>query len=232
MPYYAGGSMWQAAGPDAGWWAEPYAGNVARVVEIAEGLATTLAALHDGPRRIVHRDVTTGNVFFAVPGGPPVLGDFGMAHVEGGPARPAPRDDAPPSWSGPGVWRPPELDDGDGYTMGPAGDVFMLGALMYNALSGGRCLPPPQAWGGASVHATPEYTLRRHTDDPRVVAVEALLDRMLTRYPAHRLPAREVARVCRAIRSLPSGAPPAGAPPRERPAWPDPRTQLGAVPRR
>jgi serine/threonine protein kinase len=180
------------------------------VLAIADGVAATLAALHDGPRRIVHRDVTTGNVFFAAPGGPPVLGDFGMAYVEGGAARPAAAGAMPTRWSGPCVWRPPELDAGDGYTMGPAGDVFMLGALVYNALSGGRCLPPATEWGDAPPHTSQEHTLRRHTDPTQAVAVaavERLLGRMLARDPACRPAAREVTRTCRAIRSRLCDAP-------------------------
>jgi serine/threonine protein kinase len=206
MPYYAGGVLWQASAeaPCGGRWAEPYVGNIDRVLEIAEALATTLAVLHDGPRRVLHRDVSAGNVLFAAPGGTPILADFGMAHVDGGPARPAPRDGAPAGWSIPWVWPPPELDAGDGYTMGPEADIFMFGALVYGALSGGRYLPPAREWDGASIHTRPEYTLRRHTVDPRVAAVEALLDRMLTRDPAHRLPAREVARTCQMIRARPA----------------------------
>ena len=202
MPYYAGGAMWQGD-PDggsssAGHWAEPYRGNVDRVLEIAEALATTLAAMHDGRRRVVHRDVTPGNVFFAEAGGAPLLGDFGIALVYGVAEHPA---DTPRSE--PWAWRPPELDARTGCDLGPSGDVFMLGGLVYQALSGGRLLPHAGDWESASVHERPEHTLRQDSDDPRVTAVEALLARMLTRDPADRLPAREVARVCRALRSLP-----------------------------
>lgn len=216
MPYYAGGAMGTrgACGHDEGW-AEPYRGQVDRVLDVAGALAATLAVLHDGPRRIVHRDVTVGNVFFAEPGGPPVLGDFGLATVEGGPERPVPNGDAAPGcWSNPWVWRPPELDAGNGYTMGAEGDIFMLGGLVFQAITGGRFLPPARDWGAACVHERTAFTLRRDTADPRATAVEALLERMLTRDPARRLPAREVVRVCRAIRSLPPGAGPAHVAPR------------------
>ena len=203
MPYYAGGAMWQTGADGAGGrWAEPYRGQVDRVIEIAEALATTLAAMHDGRRRVVHRDVTPDNVLFAEPGGTPILADFGVALLDGFAEHPA---DA--GWSNPSAWRPPELDAGDGYHAGPEGDVFMLGGLVYQALSGGRVLPPAREWGGGPPHARAAYTLRQDGDDPRVVAVEALLDRMLTRDPSRRLPAREVARFCRAIRSLPGASP-------------------------
>lgn len=202
MPYYAGGAMWRAEpgggnGTAAGPWSESYRGNVDRVLEIAEALATTLAAMHDGPRRVVHRDVTAGNVFFTASGGAPVLGDFGIAHVAGFAERPAESARLDPL-----VWQPPELDaGGDGGS--PAGDVFMLGGLVYQALSGGRLLPPTPEWDGVSIHARPAHTLRQDSDDPRMVGVEALLDRMLTRDGRDRLPAREVARVCRGLLTLP-----------------------------
>lgn len=171
MPYYAGGAMWQRDagrldGAASGRWAEPYRGNVDRVLEIAAALATTLAAMHDSPRRVVHRDVTPGNVFFAEVGATPVLGDFGIACVDGFAERPGmvPR-------SAPSAWRPPELDVSNGYQLGPNGDVFMLGGLVYEALSGGRLLPPAVDWAGDSVHARPPHTLRQDSDDPRVTAV-------------------------------------------------------------
>ena len=62
------------------------------------------------------------------------------------------------------------------------------------------------------VHGRAAFTLRRHTDDPRATAVEALLERMLTRDPAYRLPAREVVRMACAIRSLPSSRAVTGVP--------------------
>lgn len=202
MPHYAAGAMWRDGAEGApGGWAESYRGNVDRVLEIAAALATTLAAMHDRPRRIVHRDVTAENVFFAQAGGAPVLGDFGAARVDGFAARPTEAVGSDPT-----RWRPPELGVGlDADLHGPAGDVFMLGGLVYQALSGGRVLPPACHWDGACVHRRPEYTLTQDSDDPRVVAVEALLERMLARDPGYRLPAREIARMCRAIRGLPAG---------------------------
>lgn len=204
MPHYEAGAMWRArAGGAGGEWAEPYRGNVDRVIEIAAVLATTLAAMHDRPRRVVHRDVTLANVLFAEVGGSPILADLGIALLDGFTDHPTVA-----TWSTPGRWRPPELDSGDGYHLGPEGDVFMLGGLIYEALSGGRVLPPAADWDGGSVHRRPAHTLRQDSDDPRIVAVEALLERMLTRGLRQRLPAREVARVCRAIGELPRTATP------------------------
>lgn len=208
MPHYEAGAMWQAGADGAAdRWAEPYRGNVDRVLDIAASLAATLAAMHDGPRRIVHRDVTPANVFFGRVGGAPILGDLGNVSLAGFADRPVAA-----TWSAPACWRPPELDRDDGHHFGPAGDVFMLGGLVYQALSGGRTLPPAGDWDGGSVHSRRAHTLRQDTQDPRILPVEALLERMLARDTRHRLPAREIARVCRAIRSLPTTGSADGAP--------------------
>lgn len=196
MPYYAGGAMCRR---DESWtpcWAEPYAGDVDRVLGIAETLAHTLACLHACRPTIVHRDLHAGNVLLASPGGPPVLADFGLAQVEG--FRPRPGDGP---GSGPWCWRPPELDWEDfTHPALPASDVFMLGGLIYEALTGGELLPSVRDWESATVHGTPELSLRRRVDDPRMGRISRLLDRMLCLDPAARLSAEAVAARCRAIR--------------------------------
>jgi len=193
MPYYAGGAMWREDG--GGQWAEPYSGNIDRVLEIAEALANTLAFMHEGARPCVHGQVVASNVLLERPGGRAVLADFGNARLDGYALGP----DAP-DLAGEWPWRPPELGRGDVRAAVPASDVFMLGGLIYEALSGGRLLPPASRWPASTVHERPEYSLRRYTDDPRVGAVSALLGRMLTARPKHRLSARQVTRACRAIR--------------------------------
>jgi serine/threonine protein kinase len=194
MPHYAGGAMWRddATG---GRWAESYRGDVDRVLEIAGALAATLAALHEGPRPCVHGQVIAANVLLERPGGRPILADFGHARLAGYALGPA-LHDVDAAWR----WRAPELDDGGDDAASPASDVFMLGGLIYEALSGGRLLPPASCWPTASVHERPEYSLACDVDDRRVGAVSALLDRMLRSDVDARLTARQVARACHAIR--------------------------------
>ena len=177
--------------------AENYRGQVDRVLQIAGALATTLAWMHEHAPYCIHRDVNASNVFFARKGGPPVLGDFGIAHLQGFPNKP----DSAEIISGPWFWRPPEMDCGDCYSVEPPADVFMLGGLIYEALSGGEYLPQTSYWGGTPPHERPEYSLRRHTADKRIGAVEELLRGMLEVEPGRRTPAREVAALCRAITS-------------------------------
>ena len=194
MPYYGGGAMWRDD-PAGGGWAEPFRGDVDRVLEIAGALATTLAFLHDGPRPCVHGQVIAANVLLERPGGRPILADFGHARLAGYALGPT-FEDVDAAWR----WRPPELDDGRTDAARAASDVFMLGGLIYEALSGGRLLPPASCWPTASVHHRPEYSLACDVDDPRVGAVSALLDRMLRADAGARLTARQVARACSAIR--------------------------------
>ena len=194
MPYYAGGAMWTDDGI-GGRWSEDFRGRVDRVLTIAEEVATTLAFMHDGPRRCVHGHVFAGNVLLTAVGGRPVLGDFGYASLAGSPFG-AHTTDVVEHW----CWRPPELSHA-GAKATPASDVFMLGGLIYEALSGGRRLPPASGWPEPSVHERREHSLLRDTNDPRIGAVSALLGRMLVTNPELRLSARQVARACCGIRT-------------------------------
>jgi serine/threonine protein kinase len=195
MPYYAGGAMWTDDG-DGGQWNEDFRGRIDRVLSIAEGVASTLAFMHDGPRQCVHGHVVAGNVLLTAVGGRPVLGDFGYASLAGSPFG-APVTDLVEPW----CWRPPELSPDGADPASPAADVFMLGGLIYEALSGGRRLPPASGWPEPSVHERREHSLLRDTNDPRISAVSALLGRMLLTNPALRLSARQVARACHGIRT-------------------------------
>ena len=194
MPYYAGGAMWTDDGV-GGRWTEDFRGRVDRVLTIAEQVAETLAFMHDGARRCVHGHVFAGNVLLTAVGGRPVLGDFGYASLAGSPFG-AHNTDVVEHW----CWRPPELSR-TGAKATPASDVFMLGGLIYEALSGGRRLPPASGWPEPSVHERREYSLLRDTNDPRINPVSALLGRMLVTDPALRLSARQVARACYGIRT-------------------------------
>ncbi|HEX8393921.1 MAG TPA: protein kinase [Longimicrobium sp.] len=176
-------------------YAERFRGRVTRVMAMTEALARTLSAMHEHPARIVHRDLHLGNVLMDGVGSAPVLGDFGIAHVHGHPPRPG-VDDA--VFSGAWHWRPPEVSAGA--EAGPASDIFMLGGVVFEALSGGFVLSPADEWGGACIHARPEHHLGRWTTDWRIPMVNALLDRMLAPDPAARLEAAQVVERCREIR--------------------------------
>jgi len=191
MPYYAAGAMWRDDG-DKGVWAESYRGNVDRVLYLAEVLATTLAFMHDSARRCIHLNVCVENVLLSAIGSGPILADFSNARLEG--------HDLPPDPAAPRRWRPPELDRSASGKLTGAADVFMLGGLIYEALSGGRQLPPASTWSWPFPHKRSEYSLRRETADARIGAVAEMLCGMLARSPKNRMTAAQVARACHAIR--------------------------------
>lgn len=203
MPYYPGAM--RRSDPCGGTWSEPYAGDVGRVLSIVATLADTLATLHGAERAIVHGDVSVDSVLFGTDGTAPILGGFSRARVGRAASSCSSDPCAHTREERSARWTPPECAERQCRATSPAGDVFMLGGLLYEALSGGGVLPPAAQWGALCVHEARQYALPRlladRTDDPRVVAVSTLLRGMLTLDPARRMSARGVAYACRGIRS-------------------------------
>lgn len=122
MEYVAGGNLRQSlrAGP---WDPEPAA-------KLVRTLADATAAAHK--LGIVHRDLKPGNVLLTADGGPvPKIADFGLARF---------LDDDRRTASGEVLGTPefmsPEQAAGRGDLIGPATDVWALGATLYEVLTG------------------------------------------------------------------------------------------------
>jgi serine/threonine-protein kinase len=177
VPYYAmelcsGGSLAQqlAGGPLA----------LRRATELVETLARAVQAAHEAG--VVHRDLKPANVLLAADGTPKVT-DFGLAKK---------RDDGSPELTASGAilgtpaYMAPEQASGDGKHVGPAADVWALGAILYELLTG---RPPFRA-------ATPFDTLLQVLSDipepptrlrPGMPAeLEAICLRCLEKKPARR----------------------------------------------
>lgn len=100
--------------------------EVARAIEIAADVARALEHAHS--RGIVHRDIKPANVWLAEDGAAR-LGDFGLATTEG-----RSRVGESGTLVGTVAYLPPE--QALGRTSGPRSDLYSLGALLYEMLTG------------------------------------------------------------------------------------------------
>jgi len=111
-----------------------------RAAEIAGKVARALQYAHR--KGIVHRDLKPGNVLIDE-AGEPMITDFGLAFD----LRKVPDDDAALAAGTPGYMAPEQVL-GVRSAVGPACDIYSLGALLYDMLTG---LPPFSAANTADV---------------------------------------------------------------------------------
>jgi predicted Ser/Thr protein kinase len=114
-----------------------------RAAELVEILARAMHQAH--ARGIIHRDLKPGNVLLAADG-TPMIADFGLARRAGASLRTVAGKPL-----GTPAYMPPELVRGDQEAVGVWTDVYGLGAILYECLTG---RPPFAA-------ATPEATFAR-----------------------------------------------------------------------
>jgi hypothetical protein len=175
--------------------------DVGEAVALALQLLDALAAVH--AHGIVHRDLKPGNVLLD-PAGRAVLTDFGLAR----PGDEAERFTSEGVILGTPSYMAPEQAAGQADRVGPATDLYSLGVVLYQMLTGR--LPfegPPVAVLHRIVHEDPPPPRQFRPDlDP---ALEAVILRALRKDPAERFAA---AREFAAALGRPSPAAPAPAP--------------------
>ena len=121
-----------------------------KAAEIGAALSDGLAAAHS--KSITHRDLKPDNIFLTVDGRVKLL-DFGLARME---AAPGAADGETQTQAGmllgtPGYMSPDQVR---GIPAGPASDIFSLGCVLYEMVSGRRAFP------GETAAETMSSTLR------------------------------------------------------------------------
>ncbi|MCB9779912.1 MAG: protein kinase [Alphaproteobacteria bacterium] len=171
---------------------------------VADALYVASTAHDQGsPLNLVHRDLKPANVFVS-PLGEVKLLDFGIARMELDSREAQTRSNflATPEYLAPERLRGEE---------GAHGDVFSLGAVLYECVSGDKLFRPPKNAPFAPVLMDPsaysEYLDSALGSLPPHVpgSVRRLLRLMLSWEPAIRPPARQVEYVCRHLASEQDG---------------------------
>ncbi len=146
LEYVGGGSLAKRLG------GQPLAAREAAA--LVEALARAMQLAHS--RNVVHRDLKPSNVLLAEDGTPKVS-DFGLARQLD--------EDSGQTQAGAVVGTPsymaPEQAAGEAYAAGPAADVYALGAILYECLTG----RPPHR--GGTVAETLEHVRTREPEPPR-----------------------------------------------------------------
>ncbi len=173
------------------------------VVEVGGKLALALAAMHEAG--VLHRDLKQDNVLVRQDGQPVII-DFGIATHAG--ASPLTTHILPPGTT---HYRSPEsltffrrrhFEPGGSYTFQPTDDLYALGVLLYETLTGRPPFPPhlPEAQLlGAIEFLTPPSPASLNPQVPEVLS--AVVMRLLAKKPEDRHPnGRQVHEALGAVR--------------------------------
>ena len=162
-----------------------------QAAELVQQLATGVQAAHD--QQIVHRDLKPGNVLFDA-NGEPKLTDFGLAKRTG-------VSDLTTTQvvMGTPAYMPPEQARGETKFVGPAADVYSLGVILYECLTGTRPFDDVSQIGLLRKVAEdlPDRPRKRVPDLPRdleLVTLKCLEKRPVDRYPTAGRVAEELRR--------------------------------------
>jgi serine/threonine protein kinase len=141
---------------------------------LARGIVAGVRAVH--AERVIHRDLKPANVLVA-PGAVAKVSDFGLAKALGRPAETW-RGTAPGRWLGTAAYMAPEQID-DAKNVDARADVFSLGCVLYELLTGARAFPQDDLVAVVSAikggRYTPVWQLRPDAPDRMVGAIQAAL---------------------------------------------------------
>lgn len=152
----------------------------AMAVEILRKLALALQEAHDAG--VIHRDLKPSNVMIDKRGEPIVM-DFGVARRTGDDVG-LTRAGAP---LGTPAYMPPEQVTGDGRAQGPPSDIYSLGVIMYELLTGQLPFCGDLASVANKILLTPPPPLRSHRPELSP-ALEAVCLKAMAKSPTDRFP--------------------------------------------
>ena len=198
------------------------------VAALGRDVALALAALHE--RHVIHRDLKPANILLDGRGGLR-LADFGLARWKRAPSHlptEVPLTATGDAFGTPVYMAPEQFEDAK--TVSTAADVYALGVVLYEALSGLLPFPADTAVELARMHMDDQPPPIRAELAP--AELRQLIDALLAKDPAQRPSAATVAQRCQALtRELADAplelTPPPGStftrwdPSRERPATSD-----------
>ncbi len=139
-----------------------------QIAMIIRKIASALAAAHE--KGIVHRDLKPANIMFDRDRKDIVVMDFGLAR---GPQLADARSTQSGVIMGTPAYMSPEQARGDAKGVGPSGDVFSLGVILYEMLTGSRpFVGTATEVIGQILHVEPERPSQRRAGiDPRMESI-------------------------------------------------------------
>ena len=158
-----------------------YQADVRAAVALVEAVARGVQAAHD--KHIIHRDLKPANILLDGQG-QPLVADFGLAKFSEAGAG----DTLPGVIMGTAAYMSPEQAAGRTWEVGEASDVWALGVILYELLTGRHPFP------GKTTGEVLRQVLETDPPRPRLVRpaldrpLEAILLRCLQRQPGRRYP--------------------------------------------
>lgn len=126
-------------------------------------------------KKVTHRDLKPSNIFLRSHEGEPVVGDFGICHVEHGERFTIMKEAV-----GPRYYMAPELEEGRVEQVSTRSDIYSLGKVLYWMVTG--------TIFSREKHRFPEYDLVKKLNNPRLEHVNKILDKAITNDPELRFP--------------------------------------------